>query len=326
MSAGSSAIGDIAPVASIITAAYNAARLLPETVASVQAQTYPHFELIVVDDGSTDETRAVAQRLAARDQRIRVLSTPNGGQESERNTAVRSARGAYIVLLDSDDLLAPTYLASQLKLFNCHPDVAIVTPNEVNHGGGPHFDGKPLWPRTAGVERLSLRDVIEQENAVSIMSMFRREVWDRIGGFDTELSRNEDYDFWLRALIAGCTILRSFEPQAVYRRRDDSLSSDEPQMIRGVLNVLHQVDTKLDNRPEERAAARRQIARFTRELPRADLRASLQRSDAAAAARVLRMLAADRGGWLLAACARVTARWPQPLLWAYRLRRGVRMA
>lgn len=325
MPPGSSAPA-VAPIASIVTAAYNASDLLPETVASVLAQTYPHFELIIVDDGSTDDTRAVAQRLAARDQRIRVLSTPNGGQARARNTAVRTARGTFIVLLDSDDLLAPTYLASQLKLFSRFPDATIVTPNAVNRGGGPYFDGKPLWARTSGFERLSLRDLIEQENAVSIMSMFRREVWERVGGFNSELLRNEDYDFWLRATIAGHTILRSFEPQAFYRRRYDSLSSDEPQMIRGVLNVLHQLDTKLDARPEERAALRQQIARFTRELPRADLRASLRRSDAAGAARVLRTLAVDRGSWTLAACARLTARWPQPLLWAYRLRRGVRIA
>lgn len=319
-----SSIEAATPTASIITAAYNASRLLPETVASVLAQTYRHFELIIVDDGSTDDTRAVAQRLAARDQRIRVLATPNGGQARARNTAVRTARGAYIVLLDSDDLLAPTYLASQLTLFNRFPDVAIVTPNALNRGGGPHFDGKPLWLRTSGVERLSLRDLIEQENAVSIMSMFKREVWVDIGGFNTALLRNEDYEFWLRAAIAGYPVLRSFEPQAFYRRRYDSLSSNEPQMIRGVLNVLHQVDSKLDDRPEERAALRRQVARFTRELPRADLRASLGRSDAAGAARVLRTLAADRGSWTLAACARLTARWPQPLLWAYRIRHGAR--
>ena len=325
MSSGSS-VPAATPIVSIITAAYNAARLLPETVASVLAQSYLNFELIIIDDGSTDDTRAVAQRLAARDQRIRVVATPNGGQARARNTAVRTARGAYIVLLDSDDLLAPTYLASQLKLFSRFPDVAIVTPNAVNRGGGPYFDGKPLWPRTSGFERLSLRDLIEQENAVSIMSMFRREVWERVGGFNTELLRNEDYDFWLRAAIAGYAILRSFAPQAFYRRRYDSLSSDEPQMIRGVLHVLHQVDSKLDHRPEEHAALCRQIARFTRELPQAELRASLRRSDAAGAARVLRTLAVDRRSWMLAACARFSARWPQPLLWAYRIRRGIRTA
>jgi GT2 family glycosyltransferase len=319
-------VARVNPVVSIVTAAYNAATYLPEAVDSVLTQTYPHFEMIIVDDGSTDDTAAVARVLAAADRRLRVVSTDNGGQASARNTAIRSAQGQFIVLLDSDDLLAPDYLACQLARFGTHADVAIVTPNAVNRGGGAAFDGKAIWPETSGLEYLTLRDLIEHEDAMCIISMFRRDMWEAIGGFNTHLRRNEDYEFWLRAAIAGYRILRSLEPIAVYRRRDDSLSSDEPEMLRGVMNVLRHIDPMLDDRPEDRTILRRQLARFRRELPRAELRRSLQHNDAATAARVLRELAVARDSSFLAACAGLTRFWPQPLLWAYHLRRGMRRA
>jgi len=315
-----------APVVSVVTPAYNAARYLPETVGSVLAQTFADLELLVVDDGSTDDTLTVARRLAAHDERVHVIATPNGGPAAARNAALHIARGEFIALLDSDDVFCPQYLEKQIAVLTANPDASIVTGNAVNRGGGVHFDGKLYWPETAGLRRLTALDVISQENAVCILTVFRRRVYDTVGGFNPGFTGNEDYEFWLRAALAGFRIVRNHEPLAVYRRHSGSLSSDEPRMIRGVMNVLRHIDSLLDELPEEREALRRQIQRFTRELPRADLRASLQRRDAAAAARVLETIAAERGGWLLAAFARLTSCWPQPLLWAYRLRRGVHLA
>jgi glycosyltransferase involved in cell wall biosynthesis len=313
------------PVVSVITPAFNAAAYLPETVGSVLAQTFSNLELILIDDGSTDDTLAVARHLAARDSRVRVLATSNGGPAVARNVGIRAARGEFIALLDSDDLFRPEYLARQLAVFDEHPDVSIVTANAINRGGGPSHDGKPFWAETNGLERITARQIIERENAISIQSVFRRRVYDTIGGFSAAFTGNEDYEFWLRAALAGFVIIRNHETIGVYRRHDGSLSSDEPRMIRGILKVLRHVDVLLDDLPQERNALRRQIERFTRELPRAELRASLQRSDAAAAARILRLFG-ERGGGMVAACARLASRWPQPLLWAYRLRRAVRMA
>src|SRR4029079_2346457 len=153
---------------------------LTETVDSVLAQTLANFELILVNDGSTDDTLAVARRLAARDGRVRVLTTPNGGPAAARNTALRAARGEYVALLDSDDLISPQYLAKQIAVLDAHPDASIVTANAINRGGGANFDGKPYWPRTTGIQRLTACDVIGQEDAVCILSVFRRRVYDTI--------------------------------------------------------------------------------------------------------------------------------------------------
>jgi glycosyltransferase involved in cell wall biosynthesis len=319
----SPASGSRPPAVTVITPAYNAARYLAETAGSVLGQTFSDFELVIVDDGSTDETLTEARRLAATDGRIRVVSTPNGGPASARNVALRAARGQFIALLDSDDLWCPHYLATQLGILAANPDASIVTANAINLGGGANFDGKPFWPKTTGLERLTSLDLISREDSVCILSVMRRCVYETIGGFNPEFSGNEDYEFWLRAALGGLVILRNYEPLAVYRRHTGSLSSDEPRMIRGVLRVLRDIDTLLEEMPQERAALYRQVRRFTRELPRADLRASLQRSDPAAAARLLRALAAERGGWTLATFARFMTCWPQPLLWAYKLRRGL---
>src|SRR4051794_41934316 len=94
--------GSRSPVVTVITPAYNAARYLPETVGSVLRQTFSALELVIVDDGSTDDTLAVARRLAATDIRIRVIATPNGGPAAAPNAAVRSARGEFVALLHSD--------------------------------------------------------------------------------------------------------------------------------------------------------------------------------------------------------------------------------
>jgi len=309
-----------APLVSVVMPAYNAAAYLGDAVESVLAQTLRDFELIVVDDGSTDGTAAIARRFAATDRRVRVVSRPNGGPANARNTAFGIARGRVVALLDSDDIMQPHCLATQIALLEANPDVSIVTANATNCGGGTTFDGKPYWSRTAGVERVTAADIIAQEDAVCILSVFKREVHEAIGGFNPEFSRSEDYDFWLRATLAGFILLRNYEPLGFYRRHDGSWSSNEPIMLRGVLKVLRRTDGSLPTDAPEREALRRQIERFSLELPRAELRAALQRDDAAAVSKALRSVRMQPHQGILAACATLLSRWPRPLLWAYRLR------
>jgi glycosyltransferase involved in cell wall biosynthesis len=312
----------IGPSVSIITPAYNAERYLAETVDSVLGQSFADFELLVVDDGSTDGTATLASGLARQDRRIRFIATPNRGPAAARNTALRASRGEFLALLDSDDTWESDYLAKQLAIFRICADAAIVTANAINRGGP--WSGRPFWPRTTGVRRVTFRDVIEHEDSVCIMTVFRRKVYSAIGGFDPTFTGNEDYEFWLRAARAGFVILQHFTPLGYYRRHDGSLSRDEPQMIRGILRVLRSAESLCDQRPDDLEAIRRQVQRFDRELPRVELRAALQRRDVDAATRMMQTLSAERGGWVLPALAWLSARWSQPLLWAYRLRCALR--
>ena len=282
------------PSVSVITPAYNTARYLGETVEAALKQSFSDFELLIVDDGSTDETPALARALAARDRRVRVHTSPNRGPAAARNTAMAMARGRFFALLDSDDIWTPEYLAEQLRLLENCGTASIVTANAINLGG--RFDGQPLWSATSGVLTLSLQDIIERENAVCIMSVFRREVFETIGGFDPLFTGNEDYEFWIRAALAGFPILQNRQPLGAYRRRDSSLSSDEVRMLKGILRVLKEADARCTSLPAARAAARRQIRRFQKELTRAELRASI---------------------------ARLGARWPALLVWADWIRQAM---
>lgn len=101
---------------SIITPIYNGAKYVSETIESVLKQTYPHWEMIIVDDGSKDNSAEIIREYVTKDDRIQLIQQPNGGSASARNNGIRRANGRYIALLDADDLWEPTFLESQLAL------------------------------------------------------------------------------------------------------------------------------------------------------------------------------------------------------------------
>ena len=105
-----------AGLVSIITPLYNGEKYVAQTIESVLAQTYPHWEMIVVNDGSRDRSEQIVREYTERDPRIKLFSQPNGGSASARNNGIRRAEGQYIALLDADDLWEPFFLESQLAL------------------------------------------------------------------------------------------------------------------------------------------------------------------------------------------------------------------
>ena len=111
---------------SVVMAAWNAENTIPASIASVQAQTFEDWELVVADDGSTDGTTAVVEKIAEADSRVRLLRLEHGGAAKARNAAVRAAKGEYIAILDSDDLSMPERLSLQCGFLDGHPDVSVV--------------------------------------------------------------------------------------------------------------------------------------------------------------------------------------------------------
>ncbi len=311
-----------APLVSIVTPAYNSAAFIGDTISSALAQTLADFELIVVDDGSTDGTIEAVHAAANGDPRVAVLCAAHGGQAAARNNALAIARGQFIALLDSDDVWMPHYLASQIALLERFPHTAIVTANAINRGGP--LDGRPLWPSTLGRRELSLLDLIREENAVCIMTVFRRAVFDRIGGIDPTFTGNEDYEYWIRAANAGFSILQNHRPLGYYRRRADSVSADDVRMLDGIIAVLDHVDRMAGLGERERAAIRRQTERFRQEKVKVHMRSSLAKNDAATAALGLKTLSELRGGICLAIAARLSMTWPDLLRRAYDWRRALR--
>ena len=312
------------PLVSIITPAYNSSGFITETIKAALAQTCADFELIVVDDESTDRTIDVVHEVAAGDPRVIVMVSPHGGPATARNVALDAVRGQFIALLDSDDVWMPEYLESQLAILGRFPDCAIVTANAINRGGW--LDGQPIWRAARGVRPLSLHDLIRRENSVCIMSVFRREVLDRIGGFDRRYTGNEDYEFWLRAANAGFGIVQNLQPLGYYRRRDDSLSSNDIRMLNGITAVLESVSRMHGPIEAERAEIQAKMDGFRYELLKVELQASLSNNDTAAAAMSLKTMSELRKSWSLAVAAKICAAWPDLLRRAFALKQTLTVA
>ena len=308
------------PAVSVIMPAYNVAPYIDAAIGSVRRQTFTDLELVIVDDGSTDRTYDVARRHADSDRRIRLVRQDNGGLSAARNTAMRHSTAPVLAMLDSDDLWTPTFLEKQLAIMDADPGIDIVTGNAWVLGGPQ--DRTPARPYPDSRPQPDLVSILADELSVFVMSVFRRRVSDIIGNFDESLRTNEDYDFWVRAAIAGFRFARNDMPQGYYRRRDDSLSADDMRMLRGIIRVYtkHR-PALLYNRPALDILDL-QIKRFEAELIAAEARHAMDTRDFTSAKERIAELNDVRGGAKLG-LVKMMSRWTPGLLWrAYQMRRN----
>lgn len=310
------------PTVSVIMPAFNAEHYLHVAVDSVLRQSFADLELLIVDDGSVDGTLAIAQDYAARDPRVRVLRQRNAGPGPARNTGFGAARGRFFAFLDSDDEWDDTFVAEQVAVLRARPDIDVVVGNARNRGGAR--DGQPSRPLRGDGRPIPLTEILADETCLFIMSVFRREVIDAIGGFDPDIFTNEEYEMWIRAALAGFNFTRHTTPLGWYACRPGSLSSNDTRMLSGILRVLAKTRPALAPGSPERSILDRQVARFEIELAAAEARGSLERGDTREAARHLAALHAHRGGWLLGAAARLVELAPALGTAMYRLRGTVR--
>ena len=173
---------------SVITPTHNGLATLPETVASVQAQTYASIEHIIVDDGSDDE--AFLQYLSSLPEGIQVMHQTNAGPAAARNHGIDAASGTYILLLDDDDLIDPTYIEKAVQILDRgEADIVYCQADRFGEVECP-WDLPPFSPVTMLVD-----------NVVFITALFPKALWNRAGGFDEGMKKGlEDYDFWLTQL------------------------------------------------------------------------------------------------------------------------------
>jgi glycosyltransferase involved in cell wall biosynthesis len=179
---------------SVVIPTYNYARYLPEAIDSVLAQTYAPLEIIVVDDGSTDDTPQV---LATYGEKIRIIRQDNQGVAAARNTGVAAARGEYIALLDSDDLWLPRKLELQVARFESDPALGFV------HCGAETFDGeRTLGVLADGMEGWVREAILSLDRVVIPVpgsgTLFSKRVIDETGGFDVRLPPSDDWDLCYR--------------------------------------------------------------------------------------------------------------------------------
>jgi glycosyltransferase involved in cell wall biosynthesis len=178
---------------SVVIATFNMGRYLPQAVQSVLSQTYTHVEILIIDDGSTDDTAQIVRRWD-QDERVRVYRQPNAGQAQARNRGVALSKGRYVAFLDADDEWLPHKLSRQMPLF-ANPQVGVVySEYECMDGEGRALPKPPTRMYRGRVTAALLID-----NFVSFQTaVVPRECLERHGAFDESVRMGDDYDLWLR--------------------------------------------------------------------------------------------------------------------------------
>ncbi len=207
------------PLVSVIIPTYNRAWIVAEAIDSVLEQDYDNFELIVIDDGSTDTTPRL---LAAYESRITVITQVNKGVSAARNAGIRNAGGEFIALLDSDDLWEQNKLSSQVHFFKKNPVAMICQTEEIWIRNGKRVNPKNKHKKPSGM-------IFEQSLLLCLVSpsavMIRKTLFDTKGYFDESLPACEDYDLWLRVSV-DYPIYLTPEPCVIKRGgHEDQLSS-----------------------------------------------------------------------------------------------------
>lgn len=206
------------PTISVIIPTYNRAAVVTEAIDSVLAQTFRDFEVLVIDDGSTDDTRA---RLVAYGERIRLICQENHGVSHARNVGIRAARGQYIALLDSDDLWLPKKLDMQIAVMEAQPDIPLCHTEEIWIRRGVRVNQMKKHQKHGGyIFPNCLPFCVISPSSVLI----RRALFDSVGLFDEALPACEDYDLWLR--VAKTYPVHFIETPLIMKRggHDDQLS------------------------------------------------------------------------------------------------------
>lgn len=218
------------PLVSVVIPCFNQGRFLTDSLGSVAGQTYPHREILVVDDGSTDDAAAVAGRFAG----VRCVRQQRHGTAAARNRGLRESRGRYVLFLDADDRLLPDALATGVGTFVDHPDCGLVYGHVRLFGSGAAECGCP--PQTAVVRahyrELLTRNYIWTPGAV----LYRRGVIDEVGGFDPRAGGSADFDLNIR-IARRWPIHCHGQLVLDYREHADSQSGDPAYMLRSAVSV-----------------------------------------------------------------------------------------
>ncbi len=214
--------GQKEPLVTVIMPVYNGANYIGEAIESVLIQNYPKLELVIVDDGSTDNTKEVVSRC--KDERIKYIYKENGGPSSARNCAIRKAKGQYIIPLDSDDMMAPNFITLHLQEFEKYPETDLVYCDVLLIDG----DGKPIKVMNKPEyqdRRHLIKDLFRQGHPVIPFRLgIRKRVFDKIGLYDETLMIGEDYDMMRRFVKAGLKAHHLSEALHLRRVQSNSLS------------------------------------------------------------------------------------------------------
>ncbi|HEV8148731.1 MAG TPA: glycosyltransferase family A protein, partial [Gemmatimonadales bacterium] len=246
---------------SVIIPAYNVAPYIGEAVASVLAQTYPSFEIILVNDGSSD-TPALEAALQPYLHRMNYLSQPNRGTSAARNAAIRASGGSLLAFLDADDVWDPQFLASQVSLLQQGEyDLVYANARHFGEGARPGMTSMDAAPSRGVPDLKALLDL--SCHVLTSTTVVRKQVVIDAGLFDETIRRGQDFDLWVRLALRGARMGYQRTVLAGYRLRGDSLSGDELQRYDRAVNLYRIVREKLDLPPPLRSLVDSQLRALT---------------------------------------------------------------
>lgn len=208
------------PLISVVIPVYNGAPFIAATIDSVFAQNHPSLEIIVVNDGSTDDTRPILEGVR---NKITIIDQENQGQAVARNVGLKAARGSLLALLDADDLWTPDHLAVMLP-----------------HLETDEYDfvrGLTRYFRNLGTETEEMTGDLFMEALVGAC-LYKRRVFDIVGYFDEEMRQGEDFDWNIRLAESACKEKRLDVATLLYRRHDNNLTNSQDFVKQGQLNAF----------------------------------------------------------------------------------------
>jgi GT2 family glycosyltransferase len=250
------------PTFSATIPAYQAAEFIGDAVESLLAQTLPPTEIIVCDDGSTDN---LVDALRPYRDAITLLSKENGGEASAKNTAARAASGEFVTILDADDVYLPERLAALAELSGRRPDLDILTADCFVVASGRVI--RRCYDDSYRFETEDQRRGILERNFIGPGHMaVRRERLLAVGGFDESFRWATDWDCWIRMIFAGSRAGMVNEPLAEYRVRESSLASNRVRQFEAYVAVLEKADERSDLSSDERATLQRSLQAQRRRL------------------------------------------------------------
>ena len=221
---------------SVIIPTYNRAGYLKQSLESVLAQTYRNLEVIVVNDGSTDETKT---KLEPYLNRISYFEKSNGGKSSALNLGLKHISGEYVWVFDDDDIALPELVASHISVFESQPEVGFV------YSGYAFFEGKDAdnvietVEATAHPDGEMLGQLLSGNFISGVSVVVRRQCYDRVGIYDERLIRAQDYDMWIRLTRAGFKAGVIRRPLVRVRKHDGMRGSEEDRFDTSLLIEKH---------------------------------------------------------------------------------------
>ena len=188
------------PLVSVVIPCYNQGKYLEETVASAIASSYRPIEIILVNDGSKDNSLEIAKNLEAIHPEIRTIDQPNGGVAKARNNGIACAKGTYILPLDGDDLISDKYIQEAVETLEANPEVKVVYCQAVKF----NESGKKTWK----LKPFS-RHKLAKDNMIFVAAVFRKTDAELVGGFSEDMKMGrEDWEFWIKMLKNGGEVVQ----------------------------------------------------------------------------------------------------------------------